>query len=467
MKIEEIIKALTGQEVQGQAETIAALKVREFDIPDVKKISKQWNPYSHDIYDITKRPNRIVKVDVEGEEVTRSEPVVRIALALQKLIVKRASSFLFGNEVKLNTSNLDQSENEEKVLFALKKILKSNKEKSHNKEIARELFKATEVAEIWYPVEGMETSQRYGFSSKLKIRASYFSPLLGDQLFPLFDDTGDMIAFSRQYQKKENGKEVTYFETYTSTEKITWKQEGTGWIEVESKKNPIGKIPVIYARQDHPEWHDVQGLIERLETIMSSHGETNDYHSDPTIFVKGTITSFAKKGQSGKLIESENGADAKYLSWDQAPESVKLEIENLFKMVFSITQTPDISFESVKGIGNITGIALKLMFLDAHLKVEDKKEIFDDFLTRRYNIVKAYIGEMHQPIKSEALNMDIEPEITPYMLDDERAIIENLSTLVGGSQIMSKKTAVKTLGWVENVDEELEEINRETLGGLE
>ena len=76
-----------------------------------------------------------------------------------------------------------------------------------------------------------------------------------------------------------------------------------------------------------------------------------------------------------------------YVSWQNAPESVKLEIETPLKMIYTITQTPDISFDAVKGLGAISGIALKLLFMDAHLKVQDKREIFDDYLQRRVNII--------------------------------------------------------------------------------
>ena len=80
-----------------------------------------------------------------------------------------------------------------------------------------------------------------------------------------------------------------------------------------------------------------------------------------------------------------------YVSWQQAPEAVKLEIETLLKLIYTITQTPDISFDAVKGLGAISGVALKLLFMDAHLKVQDKCEIFDDYLQRRVNVLLEYV----------------------------------------------------------------------------
>jgi DNA-binding Xre family transcriptional regulator len=50
------------------------------------------------------------------------------------------------------------------------------------------------------------------------------------------------------------------------------------------------------------------------------------------------------RGESGAILQLEGeNADAKYLSWEHAPESVKLEIETLLRMIYTITQMPDIS----------------------------------------------------------------------------------------------------------------------------
>lgn len=466
MKVKEIVTAITGGETDDIPNVISALKKREGGHPDMTLIEKQWKPEGHDINSKVKRPDKMVTKDVNGEEVKAIEPVARVALALQKLIVKRAASFLFGNEVVVLSGNMNLSKTEEAALEALKKILSSNKEKSHNKELARELFKCTEVAEVWQSI-GAENADRYGFNSPIKIKSQILSPGRGDKLFPLFDDYGDMIAFSREWRRNENGKDVTYFETYTSDEWVVWKQDGSTWSEESRTPNTIGKIPVVYARQDDPEWSDVQNIIDRLEKLLSNFADTIDYHASPTVKVKGKIVNFSSKGEAGKIIELENEADADYMSWDQAPDAVKLEIENNLRMIFSLTQTPDISFESVKGIGNITGIALKLLFLDAHLKVEDKKEIFDPFLTRRYNILKAYLGVMNNGMKSSADSLDLSPDIVPYMIGDDQALIEMLSTATGQKQILSRKSAVSILGWVKDTESEIKEIEEESVGGME
>ena len=66
----------------------------------------------------------------------------------------------------------------------------------------------------------------------------------------------------------------------------------------------------------------------------------------------------------GKIINS----DLDFLTWDHAPEALKLEFELSKGLIYNLTDTPDLSFDNVKGLGNISGIALKLLFLAPILK---------------------------------------------------------------------------------------------------
>ena len=152
-------------------------------------------------------------------------------------------------------------------------------------------------------------------------------------------------------------------------------------------------------------------LSKGWEKALSNAGDTNDYHSSPKIFVNGRVKGWSKKGESGAVIEGEKDTKAEYLSWDHAPEGVKFEFEVLLRLIYSLTQTPDISFESVKGLGNISGVALKLLFMDAHLKCYDKIETFEDVILRRLSIVRSYIGVMNNSLKKSAEEVNIKPKI--------------------------------------------------------
>lgn len=475
-KIDELFKAKEG-EMLDATNVINELKKRPKPNTDIEKAKKQLNPLDHDVFNEHLRPNKKVKVDpedaatdenvtkvvgVEGAEPTgyRWEKVARIALAIQKLIVKRAVSFLFGNPVTLDAT--PEGEGQESVLKAVKRILYDNKEKSMNRKVARNIMSCAEVAELWYQVE---KKTNYGFDSKWKLRCAILSPLNGDTLYPYFDESGDMVAFSREFAITDgNNVSTSYFETWTDQFRYLWIHDKTnGWSLMEGFPEvvAIGKIPVVYGIQEQTEWADVQVLIDRLEKLLSNFADTNDYHAAPKIFVKGELTGFSKKGESGAILQGDTDSSAEYLSWANAPESVKLEIETLLKMIYTITQTPDISFDSVKGIGAISGIALNLLFMDAHLKVQDHCEVFDEYLQRRLNIIKAFVGEFNTTLKADAEDLQVEPVITPYMIKDEAAEQKIWIDANGGNPIMSQKASFQKAGLTSDTDADFEQYQAE------
>lgn len=463
---DKIQKIIINESTEGYKAIIDDLKNhRGSEAPEIDSFKNQLDPLKHDVFDPIKRPDKWVKVDPDdpnanGEnsihqdaetgminvtsstssgETMRREKVARVAIAIQKLIVKRAVSFLFGNPVELDAKV--ENDIQKAILKAIERVMFDVKDKSHNRRIARTLFTSTEVAELWFPVE--RKSKIYGFDSKFKLRTAILSPLNGDKLYPYFDDTGDMIAFSREFTVIDGENKIEYFETYTDDYMYSWikGEKGYEYSEGYPKKNTLGKIPIVYASQPHVEWADVQNIIDRLEKLLSNFADTNDYHASPKIFVKGDIVGFSKKGETGAILQGSENSSASYLSWENAPESVKLEISTLLNLIYTLTQTPDISFESVKGIGTISGVALKLLFMDAHLKVMDHMEVFDDFLQRRLNVVKAFIGKFNTKLESEAENIIIEPIVTPYMVIDEAAELKIWSDANGGSAIMSQKAS--------------------------
>ena len=448
---------------------ISRAKQRSAPMPDVTKFDNRLNVKGHQVFNHAHREDKTIYPDpvkdAAGNITSKGEPKVervnRIGFALQKLVIKRAVSFLFGNAVTLDYNA--ETDEEKALIECIEQILEDNKDEFMNRFVAKKVFSYTEAAEYWFTVDGQEEHEDYGFKTNRKLRSVVFSPDKGDKLYPYFDDHGDLVAFSREFTIKKVNLETTYFETYTDEEFIRWKKSslsiGDGWVEDHREPIPIKKIPIVYGCQEEMETEDIESIISRLEKMFSNLGDTNDYHSAPKIFVNGRILSFGSKGSSNTVIEGAKDTEAKYLSWDHAPESFVVEANNLIKMAYTITQTPDISFDSVKGIGALSGIALKLLFLDAHLKVKDKEEIFIPYLQRRYKIIKAYAKEMNKNGFSKAVKMKIKPVITPYMIADELQEAQVLQIAAGGKPFISQLEAVKN--WGGNQDD-YDQIVKET-----
>ena len=138
-----------------------------------------------------------------------------------------------------------------------------------------------------------------------------------------------------------------------------------------------------------------------------------------------------------------------------------MEIEPLLKMIYTITQTPDISWDAVKGL-NVSGVALKLLFMDAHLKVQDKREVFDEYLQRRVNVLLAYIGQFNTAIQAETQSLQVEPEITPYIITSEIDELNYWMTANGNNPVISQEESVEKAGLSSNPELTMKKINDES-----
>lgn len=435
---------------------------------------------SHSIFDTTIRPDKLIKKDsgetgVDGNPtlITASIPVARIGLPLQKLIVERRVGFMLSDPVKIEAIYVSESDNEKRLEKIVGRIQNDNKMDYRNKEAARRMMSELECAEIWYFVPNNEPDEV--LKNQYTLRVKLASPLLGDKLYPLFDETGDLIAFARAYKIKEDKIEIEHFDVFTSEFEYKYINRDNLWklnimTDAEGNQSNINPIPnavkkimVIYHTQPRPEWADVQSMISRLETISSNHADTNDYFGSPVMIVKGIVKGYAQKGETGKILEVEGDdkSGAEYLSWDSSPESVKNEKTDLKADIHAMSQTPDISFEKLLSVGNISGIALKLMFIDAHMAVKNKEEIFGIGLQRRLNLLKACIGMViDTSLSNEAKTLQLKPVMTPFLPQNVTEMIDNLSVAVTGG-IMSKESAVEQNPLVEDSETEIERLKND------
>lgn len=447
MKIAEFTQA---EDLQEQ---VKALEIERDDKPEINVLKKQWKVEEHRVItDDEYLADKEIR-DAEGRFV-RFKKVNRIAGPFQKLIVKSAVTFGFGNDVEI-IKNFKENSDEEKVFIAIEKILEENKISVHNRKVAKECYRAAEVAELWY-YEKTEEHNDYGFDCEYRVKVKLLTPWTGEKLYPHFDAYDKMQAFARSYSVKTSKGEDLFMEIFTSDEYKRIKKVDGNWVEdvklVDDQELPIvldlsqtiKKIPVIYAWQEEAEWSDVQYDIERLELLFSRHAEINDYHAAPKTFVEGELISTPQAGEANGLIQGSPGTKAYVLSWDQSPESIKLEINTRLSNIFKFTKTPDVSFESVKALNQISGVMLKMLFMDAHMKVMEKEEIWDDFYERRFNLLKTYVGKLLQPsLEKASRSLSLKPKFKPYMIDDLKSWIDTLLAANGNKPVISHEKSVE------------------------
>ncbi len=454
---------------------IRELKRRTTPLPDAAALLADCDEQKHDIFDKIKRPDRKVQTKEEVKDTNGiiteparydTKPVNRIALPLEQDIVNIHTAFTVGTEPKISMQNNDESSTE--VFAILRNILQSCKIKFQNKKAVRAWLAETECAEYWYAVQDESWWRRImnvlkGRNSAMpqhKLKCVLWSPLRGDKLYPYFDDYGDLIALSREYKvAKDNTTDFT--EKFMTIDKNSVIIYADGKVEKEFRHG-FTKLPVIYMHRSEPLCAKIKPIRERLETLLSNFADCLDYNFAPKLIIAGEVQGLENRttgSGGGDIIKMSENASAAYLTWQQSSEMAKLEFENLTERAYSLTNTPRISFENLKGLGNaFSGVAFKFAFMGTHMAVSNHAEVVEDFLQRRINFLLTAIGTLYPKYKSITENMLVDTEIIPYMIDNMAQSIDNAVRAVEGG-VASKRTGIILAGLTDKVQEELDEIN--------
>lgn len=449
MTIEEILQS------EGTAQQkIAALKEKAIIVPQwggTKGLVREYDPKKHPVMNKQKYPDILTE---DGWQ-----PVTRITLDFQRLATKRMTELVCGIPVK-RVYKPDNDRQREIAAF-IERIYNCNRIDSVNIERCNMLFAGCEVMTLWYAVES--NTNIYGKPSKLKFRCRNFSPMQGDELYPLFDEYGDLVALSVGYSRKSGRKLVQYFDTYTATKHIKWSTASGEWEEVENDDITLGKIPAIYGYRPTPIWEDTSNNIYEMEWALSRNGNYLRENSKPlfVVFADEAIKYGDEKSPDKEfkaVMQYPKGGSAGYITWQQAVENLKFFVEQLRSLFFTQLQLPDWSYEKMSQQA-LSGESRKQMFIDAQLKVKDESGRLIEYFDREMNVIKAFVkialGESYAA-DIDALN--VEMVITPFAIEDEKDTIANLVAANGGEPIMSQRESIEAYGHSDDVDKTLAEI---------
>ena len=438
-EFEELIKAKDISRVKELFTTREALTAEALKEYDTKQ------------HDIMNRADKVIK-NIKGE---RKGTLKRWKLPINypQYINEIALVFIYGRPVKWT----NQSEGTDKAFNAFQELIKRTRFDSKIRQCKRLAGAETQSAMLFRVFRNNE--------NKPDCQIRVLAKSKGDEIYARWDMYENLVSFAWGYFVKDSSTETSYhFDIFTPDVIYRCKRVITGW-EVVEEPNPIGKIPVILFQQDK-EWKGVEPLIEREEYIGSRTADTNDYFADPMFVVNADIIkNMPEKGDENKTLISKGNDDvskaAHYLTWDSAPESKQKEIEWLQKHILTKTFTPNIDFESMKGLSNVSGKALKQMMLLADIKALRHKEVHDELLDRTGNLIIAIIGNvLNIALRSECNNLVVGHEFQEPFGEDIKETIENIAK-AKDAEMLSTEGAVELNPLVKDKQQELKRIEKE------
>lgn len=410
---------------------------------------KEYDPKQHEIMN---RADKILK-NPKGE---RKGTLKRWKLPINypQYINEISVVFIYGRPVKWT----NQSEGTDNAFKAFQDLIKRTRFDSKIRQCKRLAGAETQSAMLFRVFRNNE--------NKPDCQIRVLAKSKGDEIYARWDMYENLVSFAWGYYVKDSSTATSYhFDIFTPDVIYRCKRVLTGW-EVVEEANPIGKIPVILFQQDK-EWKGVEPLIEREEYIGSRTADTNDYFADPMFIVNSDIIkNMPEKGDENKTLISKGSDDvskvAHYLTWDSAPESKQKEIEWLQKHILSKTFTPNIDFESMKGLSNVSGKALKQMMLLADIKASKHKEVHDELLDRTGNLFISIIANvMNIALRGECSNLVVGHEFQEPFGEDIKETIENIAK-AKDCDMLSTEGAIELNPLVKDKEQELKRIEKES-----
>lgn len=302
--------------------------------------------------------------------------------------------------------------------------------------------------------------------NKPRLLLNVLSKKTGDEIYTIKDQYKRLTAFAWGYYLTDEGnKTVHHVDVYTADTIFHAKRGSLGW-EVTTQQNFVGKIPVLLFEQE-PEAAAVQPMIERTENLSSVDADVNDRFSNPAMVATSEIlNSLPKQEDEAKLYIMKNGGKIEYLTWNQASESKKNEYDRLDKHILSKSFTPNIDFDNMKSLGNMSAKAIRKVMMLAFIKAEKHKESHDGYMNRHASLMLAIMGNvLDYKNKSKYDNAKISHEFQEPFGDDVSDLLADLSKQYNDGAL-SRQTYVEMSYVVKNATQEMERIKAEQAEAL-
>ena len=267
-----------------------------------------------------------------------------------------------------------------------------------------------------------------------------------------------MVAFAVGYNVKRNRKSIQRLDIYTDKINYQCEKQNGEW-HITTAANPLGKIPVIYFKQN-TEWHGVEARILRDEMQDSKTADINNYFADPVAVVTADVVSGLPEGEGiGKVVRiTGKDGDFRYI---EPPTSVNMKESEKAANTKAILQdsfTPDFSFETLSGMGTLSGEALRRALILGYIKRNRNIEIYEALIDREKNLILSIMQEFtHVALSAQIREAEIYMQFAEPFTEDIREQIESVGNAVS-SGVMSLETAINTLRLVDDPQSEIDRI---------
>ncbi len=366
------------------------------------------------------------------------KPDNRIAVNFAKYIVDTMNGFFIGIPIKITSED-------EKVNNYVEMLDQYNDQDDNNSELSK-------LCDIFG--KGYEM---YYTDDEANICITYVSPM---DAFMIYDDS--VLERPRYFVRTYMDSDNVLHGSVSDDEKVRYfVLKGKIQFEDYEKEHGFAGVPATEYRENKEEigiFEPVLTMIDAYNKAISEKANDVDYFADAYMKVLGAKLDEEgiKEIRSNRIINFPGNYDGNGLVVDflQKPNGDTTQenlIDRLEKLIFQISMVANISDEN---FGTSSGIALKYKLQAMSNLAKTKERKFTSGMNRRYKLIFSHPRSGMKSDDWVKLHYQFTPNF-PANLLDESQIAGNLAG------ITSRKTQLKVLSVVDNVDEELQRIEEE------
>ena len=370
-----------------------------------------------------------------------TKPNNKIANPYASYITDTLTGYFMGEPISY--SALD-----DKILEELNLIFEYNDEADENVELARACSIYGKAFELLYVDED---------------GAVRFKRLDTKECIPVFDDTieNDLLYVIRYYPDLDlvENKRFTWIEIIDKEKTSRYKanENGNDPILVEEIPHYFGMCPIVIFKNNEEETGDFEkviSLIDAYDKMESDSLNDFEYFCDAYLALIGFTADAddVKSMKENRVLLLDKDTDAKWLTkeeHDSTIENMKVRID---KDIHKFSKCPNLSDEDFAS--NASGVAIKYKMVGTENLVSVKERKFKKGLQKRLELISILQDKKYSSFDWRAIDIIF----TRNLPTNDTEIANMVNTL---SNIVSTETLLAQLPFVENVQDEMERIDKQ------
>lgn len=370
-----------------------------------------------------------------------TKPNNKIANPYASYITDTLTGYFMGEPISY--SALD-----EKILEELNLIFEYNDEADENVELARACSIYGKAFELLYvDLDG----------------AVRFKRLDTKECIPIFDDTieNDLLYLIRFYPEKdwEQDKNFAWIEIIdkTATRRYRANENYGDMVLIEEIPHYFGMCPIVIFKNNEEETGDFEkviSLIDAYDKMESDSLNDFEYFCDAYLALIGFTADAddVKTMKQNRVLLLDKDTDAKWLTKDEHDSTIENMKIRIDKDIHKFSKCPNLSDEDFAS--NASGVAIKYKMVGTENLVSVKERKFKKGLQRRLELISILQDKKYSTFDWRAIDIIF----TRNLPTNDTEIANMVNTL---SSIVSTETLLAQLPFVENVQDEMERIDKE------